>query len=192
MKLTNTDPALLRALDRILSDQPEGVREIDLMNALDSQYPALFPRPDLSDRLLLYQHHFMLRHHLYRLQQELAEKGQWLLDISLLTIVKRPASGRAAQALAEHDPVREYYLELENLASETAQSVENLMRNFWTSLAHYQQAPEAQSVLGLDGTESRSDIRKRVRQLSQKHHPDKGGDPEKFRQIQQAWTRLKH
>lgn len=191
MKLTNTDPALLSAINQLLSEHLTGLREIELMNLLDAQYPSLFPRPDLSDRMMLFQHHFMLRHHLYCLQQQLADDGQWWLDISLVTITKRPATPSTGQKLAEFDGVRDYYLDLENLAKESAQSVDELINSFWTALQKHYQAPQAYAVLGLSGDEGQAEIRQRVRELNQQHHPDKGGDPETFRTIQHAWAQLK-
>lgn len=191
MKLTNTDPALLSALNTLLIDHPAGIRELDLMNALDEQFPDLFPRPDLSDRLLLFQHHFMLRHHLYVLQQKLHDDGQAWLDISLVTITRHPLGTGETVTLGHYDGVRDYYLDLENLARESAQSVDEMIDGFWQALARYQHAPQAREVLGLSGHESQAEIRSKVRRLSQQHHPDKGGDVERFREIQDAWDSLK-
>ena len=192
MKLTNTDPGLLAALDTLLSEQPSGIGEMELINALDKRYPELFPRPDLSDRLLLFQHHFLLRHHLYVLQQQLSDAGTGWLELDLVTITKRPMTSSARQQVGRFDGVRDYYLDLNNLAAETQQSVDEMINGFWKAMAAYQQAPEARQVLGLTGQESREEIRAIVRRLSQQHHPDKGGDPETFRDIQQAWDQLKN
>ena len=45
-------------------------------------------------------------------------------------------------------------------------------------------------VLGLDKSASPDDIRKAYRKLVMIHHPDKGGDPEKFKKIQTAYEVL--
>jgi DnaJ-class molecular chaperone len=45
-------------------------------------------------------------------------------------------------------------------------------------------------VLGLDKSASPDDIRKAYRKLIMVHHPDKGGDPEKFKKIQEAYEVL--
>ena len=39
-------------------------------------------------------------------------------------------------------------------------------------------------VLGVEKTADPESIKKKYRKLAIKHHPDKGGDPEKFKEIQ--------
>jgi DnaJ-class molecular chaperone len=46
------------------------------------------------------------------------------------------------------------------------------------------------SILGLDRTASPEDIKKAYRKLAVKHHPDKGGDQEKFKEISAAYEIL--
>lgn len=48
---------------------------------------------------------------------------------------------------------------------------------------HYQ-------TLGLDRDASKADIKKAYRKLASKHHPDKGGDAEEFKRIQNAYDIL--
>jgi len=48
---------------------------------------------------------------------------------------------------------------------------------------HYQ-------TLGIDRSSSSDDIKKAYRKLASKHHPDKGGDKEKFQEIQKAYDIL--
>mmetsp|Transcript_5398 Transcript_5398/g.11894 ORF Transcript_5398/g.11894 Transcript_5398/m.11894 type:complete len:435 (+) Transcript_5398:126-1430(+) len=46
-------------------------------------------------------------------------------------------------------------------------------------------------ILGVDKNASADDLKKAHRKLALKHHPDKGGDPEKFKEINEAYDVLK-
>merc|ERR1719511_513805 len=45
-------------------------------------------------------------------------------------------------------------------------------------------------TLDVDKNSSEADIKKAYRKLAVKHHPDKGGDPEKFKEITRAYEVL--
>lgn len=45
-------------------------------------------------------------------------------------------------------------------------------------------------VLGLSKEATTDDIKKAYRKLAREHHPDKGGDPEKFKKVQEAYEVL--
>lgn len=46
------------------------------------------------------------------------------------------------------------------------------------------------SILGIDRNASQDDIKKAYRKLAMKHHPDKGGDESKFKEIEEAYRIL--
>lgn len=50
-------------------------------------------------------------------------------------------------------------------------------------MSHYE-------TLGIEKTATKDEIKKAYRKLAMKEHPDKGGDPEKFKQISQAYEAL--
>lgn len=47
-------------------------------------------------------------------------------------------------------------------------------------------------ILGVATDASKADVKKAYRNLASKHHPDKGGDEEKFKEIQEAYDRVSH
>ncbi|MBS3950043.1 MAG: J domain-containing protein [Peptococcaceae bacterium] len=49
---------------------------------------------------------------------------------------------------------------------------------------------EARRVLGVSANADLGDIRRAYRQLVKQHHPDVGGDPDHFKQINAAYLRL--
>ena len=48
-------------------------------------------------------------------------------------------------------------------------------------MSHYQ-------TLGVDKTATQAEIKKAYRKLTMKHHPDKGGDENKFKEIAEAYA----
>ncbi|HFC10659.1 MAG TPA: hypothetical protein ENJ75_00460, partial [Candidatus Kaiserbacteria bacterium] len=46
------------------------------------------------------------------------------------------------------------------------------------------------AVLGVDKKATKDEIKKAFRKLAQKHHPDKGGDEAKFKEITEAYSIL--
>lgn len=51
-------------------------------------------------------------------------------------------------------------------------------------------AEDYYKILGVDKKASKADIKKAYRNLAKKHHPDKGGDAEKFKKISSAYDTL--
>jgi len=186
----NPDLTLLKIIDVLLTDFNKGLSEYDLMVLLDERYPDLYPKPDLSDQVTLFQHHFFLRFTLYTLQQQYAKEGQWQLEITPVKITKQSYIESTDSLPAVPDPLRDYYLDLSNLNKETEQSIQSMLDDFWVALAKHQHQPSALAILELAGNESTTEKKQQYKRLLQLHHPDKGGNTEKFRAIQQAWKQL--
>lgn len=183
---------LMDAVANKLLAAPAGLTEFELIKQLDQEDGDLFPKPDLRDPLLLFQHHFILMHVLYRLQQQWWHANRCLLDIGPLRIAMCPIGDGSSQQLRHDASLRDYYLDANNLSRETSTSVQDLLDGFWKRLVGEEHRPQALAELGLDDGADHHTIRTRYRQLANEHHPDKGGDPETFRRIRHAYEQLMH
>lgn len=190
MSQPNLPPELQNAVAQCLVAAPAGLSEFELIKQLDRDYPELYPKPDLTDPLLLFQHHFVLMHVLYRLQDDWWRSGRYLLDIGPLNIAIRPIGDGDSRQLSEHSSLRDYYLNWSNLDRETTASVQDMLDGFWKRLLGEEQRPAALAELGLADDADTNAIRSRYRKLASAHHPDKGGDPDDFRRIREAYEQL--
>lgn len=180
----------------ILESHPEGIKEYDLMKELgEVDFPFLDDNGGLGD-LELFRSHFFLFHVLYRLRDKLLEEKRYVLTIFCLEIKLHPYSEWAlypeeqSDALAEADPVREYYLDLENMEKVGEEDVKKMIQDFFGKLEAYYRSDEDLAVLGLPPGASMNEVRKKYRSLAFTHHPDHGGDEGEFRRIHEAMTRL--
>ncbi len=182
------DPELLR-LYSVLRERPEGVREYELLTALRGDAPVRG-----LDPLELFRVHFLLFHHLYRLRASLETAGLGSLEIHCLRIRTLPLQGPAPNPEnlpRAPDPLAEYYLDLENLSRTTREDVEEMLRWFWRRYRAQGHEQEALEVLGLSSGATAGEVRRRYRTLVLRHHPDRGGDPETFRQVVEAMEVLR-
>lgn len=179
----------ISAIVRILEANPQGMSEFALLKSLQSENLIHLEPDTFTDSLKLFQTHFLLFHHLYRLRDEWHDEGKGCLSIHTLSIQLRPyVQGDAA--LAFNDPLRAYYLDLDELAKTEAEDVERLLHSFWRGLGQPAQAGERQkalSILGLEQDASESMIRKAWRQQAMALHPDRGGDAEQFKNL--CWAK---
>src|SRR5690606_26179044 len=138
----------------------------------------------------MFQAHFLLMHCLYTLRQQWANERSALLDISALHIQKHPWPARSDNRQPDqHDPLAAYYLDLQHLQT-SGDDIEQLLRSFWQRLL--QPADEAADLatLELQPPTDAGEIRLQYKKLTMHHHPDRGGQPERFRDIQSASQRL--
>ncbi len=186
--------ALYLAVSPLLLDflrgQPGGIKEHDLLDALANARVGGFVRNnDAPKNLDLFQRHFLLFHLLYRLRADVAD--QHYLDIHVLRIQLLPLTDGASAALAEHDPLAEYYLNLANLEETGASDVEQMIDAFWDRYAAFVESADCREILGVTEASSATEVEAAYRRLAMQHHPDRGGDPEQFRRIQSAWQQVK-
>lgn len=174
----------LQRLYAILRQYPDGLREYDLLAHLRGSAPLRG-----LDELEMFRVHFLLFHHLYRLRRELEQQYQGSLEIHCLRICLQPLAG--AQPNPENlplapDPVAEYYLNDSNLAGTSKDDVRRLLRWFWKRFRVHGRREAALAELDLGPKASADEVRRRYRRLVRAHHPDLGGDPERFRRLLEA------
>ena len=175
----------------ILASRPEGMAEFELLELLRGEEIPLFVENDRHDPLEIFQRHFLLFHLLYGLRDTLHKEQRGDISIHCLKIILQPQLPDAESSLpAEHDPLRDYYLDLGQLKDLERSDVEAMLDRFWQMYSCYENRDAALAVLGLEGNENREEVTQRYRQLVRKHHPDRGGDPERFRQVKEAAEQL--
>lgn len=171
---------------RVLRTHPAGLSEFELIKALEADGEPGFEAGCLRDNLSLFQTHFLLFHTLYRLNDQLWEQGEGRLEINALHIQWLPLREGDQQQLAEHDPLRDYYLDLDNLKKADVQSVEELLQGFWKRFISNDERREALDTLELQDPVDWTEIKAQHRRLVMEHHPDRGGDEERLREINAA------
>ena len=169
----------------LLSNHPAGLGEYEMIKALQAQQCEGFPAVSLTDSLPLFRIHFLLFHVLYRLRDQLWEDEQGHLEISALNIRLQPyMPGQVG--LVEHDPLRDYYLDISQLHGTTETQVDELLDQFWKKFHACEGREAALQLLGLCEPVEYPDIKRQYRSLAMLHHPDRGGDGEMFCAINAA------
>ena len=171
----------------LLRQHPDGISEYQLLKELRDEEYALFPRLALDDHLGLFQSHFLLFHSLYRLRDRLYAEQTALLQISALLIeLCEYEAGDAA--LCEVDPLRDYYLDLDNLNETGEADVVALLADFWRrlQLGEPDRVAAALAVLELEVAESFQQVKQQYRRLVMRHHPDRGGEGAKMHALNEA------
>jgi len=178
--------AFARHLLEVLRAHPAGLSEFELIKRLQADGESAFEADCLRDSLSLFQTHFFLFHSLYRLRDQLSQSGDGRLDIHTLRIQLLPIGDGMDGQLAEHDPLRDYYLNLDNLKDTGRAEVEALLNRFWQGFVRDDERRAALAVLELESAAEWGEIKAQHRRLAMKHHPDRGGDDQRLRDINAA------
>ena len=183
----------------IIKSQPAGIKEYDLLKLLQEQLPEN-EKVTRFDNLVLFQHHFLLFHALYKLNDQLYADQAGQLLIGALNIQWLPNNteksvnrivGAIPFELIQSDPLREYYLELNNLQGTSSEDVDNLLASFWVTFSDNDEKSAALTLFELEEPCDFMMIKKRYRELLSIHHPDKGGCVETTQSLNDAMTLLK-
>lgn len=181
----------LTTLLEVKLSQGEAFSEYQLIHWLQQPEQNLFSATALTHSASLFHCHFLVMHVLYCLQQRWLDQRTALLDISAVHIQKKPwVNGQMKQSLGHVDPLASYYLDLTNLHT-SEDEINRLLQRFWhTMLSPKASAEEDFATLELANTASAKEIQQQFRRLAMQHHPDRGGNSERFHAIQTAYQRL--
>ena len=176
-----------KVLVGIIENHHDGLSEYNLLELLSEKEDT---EVLYRDNLDLFKTHFLLFHTLYRLQQKLYTNKTGCLEVDALKIVINPYQETGQDALSIAEPLRDYYLDINNLETTTEEDVEALLSSFWEKYLANDHRQEALDALGLKDPVDHETIRKQYKQLAMEHHPDRGGDKERLQAINAAMNLL--
>jgi hypothetical protein len=179
------------AILALIREFPLGLTEHDLIQRLQERDDR-FARADESPELALFRKHFLVMNALYQLQSELFAAGTYL-SISPLDIRLEPAQTSKLTALPAQTaaPLREYYLNWDNFMQTGHADVAAMLRRFRERYLALDERLQAMQALDLPADAPWGTIKQTYRRLAAQHHPDKGGDPQRFRAIRAAYEILR-
>ena len=177
---------LQQHVHEVLTQHPEGIREYDLMAALDQRCVAGFGQKAFTDHLSMFQSHFLLFHSLYLLRDRLHQQAESGLDIHCLSIRLISIANPSRGGLQQHDPLRDYYLDFSNIEKTDAADVDQLLSRFWRRFVAMDERQQALQQLGLSDPVEYAEIKMQYRRLVMEHHPDRGGDHARLLLINEA------
>lgn len=182
---------LIKPIFEILKNTPLELSEYELIRRLVEQ-DQIQKTDAIRDGLGLFKTHFLVMNALYQLQQQLFSEQRYLFISAqhiLLTSSSEPASTHSL-ALSCDDKLRTYYLDLNNLIDTTENDVAQLLDGFWLRYHAMDQRVECLATLGLNAAATWQEIKQQYRRLVKMTHPDKGGNPEAFIEIRDAYQTL--
>lgn len=185
------DPALPELILEALEIHPSGISEYELIQWIKKRGHRAFQDIAFWNRLSLFETHFVLFHTLYQLKDRLWRQNRGTLEINVLNIVLLPQRTSTSGSLADHDPLRDYYLDLDNLANTTDADIRELLATFWQRISRHDKRAAALAELGLCDPVDDVAIKKQHRRLVMQHHPDRGGNKEKLQAINAAMELLR-
>ncbi|GAB1255907.1 DNA-J related domain-containing protein [Aurantivibrio plasticivorans] len=186
--------ALRRDLSELfLNAEASSYSEYELLSLLSGHDVLSFS--DDNPELQLFRRHFVLMNTLYDLQQQWLEDNVGYLTISPLAIALKPLGQAETCNLpsANMDAdrlLREYYGDWRHFEDMKPGNVRELLQGFWEMYASYDGRADFLNVLGVSNDASMDEIKRRYQELVATHHPDKGGDVERFREVREAYEAL--
>lgn len=179
------------AILAVIRNTPTGLSEYDLIEQLAQRSNGVALDGDRTS-LTLFRKHFLTMNALYQLQTELFADG-WYLSISPLAIRLEPLRDLGLTTLpagGSEAVLRDYYLDWDHFDHTDQTDVAAMLTRFWERYIAVDKRLEALEVLELPADAAWRAVKQAYRRLAATHHPDKGGDPERFRAIREAYEVL--
>lgn len=181
MKNISMPDDFIQAVQTELKNRCDGVGEYDLMQALRVQgYFDFLSKPALPHEL--FRAHFFLFHALYLIRDIYLKNKTYILNINTLKIQLAPYC-KGENNLQEEDKLRSYYLDFNNLEKTSEDDVYDMLASFWNKVNHFDNRDDALAELGLKDPVDDKTIKQEYRRLIMQHHPDRGGDTEKLKKL---------
>lgn len=183
------------AVEACLREARDGLSELQLIRQLQAPPWQILGPVDYANPAALYPVHFLLFHVLYRLRDELAERGE-TVTISALTISLTESDVVAGTGLPDSsDPLREFYLDLDQYEM-SEDDITRMVDDFWAGRVRQRparaSATEAAGVLGFESLPADFlQVKYRFRRAVMLAHPDRGGDTEQVQQLNEAFAILR-
>ena len=187
---TPINPVLPEVL-ALLRAHPQGLSEHEIIKALETRTET-FAELAQAYHLALFQKHFLVMNALYTLQEALLEEGVYLSVSPLLNRLDWLKDTAGARELTD-TPValRAYYLDWRHFADTTEADVLELLQGFWRRFEAGDRKREALAELDLPADASWAAVKQRYRSLAARHHPDRGGDSQRFMLVREAYEVLR-
>lgn len=143
--------------------------------------------------LSLFQKHFIVRHCVFKLNRTWPQdKGLCIRMTPVDIIVELRGAPGVEQLPGEVSASLEaFYFDKKRFYDTKAEEVAELIADFWKRYDAFTQQSEAYQVLGLQEGAEWGEVKQRYRSLAMEAHPDRGGDPQAFARIREAYEQLK-
>lgn len=178
-------------LYEILQVNEAGFSEYELINLIKEDIFSETSRTLFQDRQQLFTVHFLIFHALYQLREQLWVQRSGHVEISPLNICIKPWSESDMKGMGTIDKLGEYYLNLSNLESTSAQDLDDLLDKFWQYYLRPEKKLSAMEILEIEEPFDKQQLKHQYKKMVMLHHPDRGGDKSRLQAINQAFEILK-
>ncbi|MCI2284008.1 DnaJ domain-containing protein [Colwellia sp. MSW7] len=151
-----------------------------------------FERFNLANTKDLFSAHFLCMHGLYHLKNQYQLSQKFTLIIQSVRIQRIALNNSTSNnynvktALETPDPLESYYLNAKHYYDTQEEEITELLKSFWQQYIAQDNKKEALEILALPSNADAKMIKAQYLRLAQKHHPDKGGCVERFKEIRAA------